>query len=117
MRVQNWMIEVGVVVLVFGAAAGLSGCKEDNNREPFTQYQVETEGCMVKYIENPRGHNFFIAKCPAASETITHQRPKSSPQATVVTSVDLRKQLAEVEAKERALSKLSDDEKKLLGVK
>jgi hypothetical protein len=34
-----------------------------------------------------------------------------------VTSDDLRKQLAEVEAKEKALSKLTEEEKKLLGVK
>jgi hypothetical protein len=117
MRVQNWMIEVSIVVLVFGAAAGLTGCIKEDNREPVSQYQVEAEGCIVKYIDNPKGYNFFIAKCPAESETITHQRPKRGPEATVVTSVELRKQLAEVEAKERALAKLSDDEKKLLGVK
>ena len=116
MRVQNWMIEVSIVALVFGAAAGLSGCKEENS-DPVSRYQVEADGCIVKYIDNPKGYNFFIAKCPAASETITHQRPKHGPEATVMTSVELRKQLAEVEAKERALAKLSDEEKKLLGVK
>ena len=95
----------------------LSGCKQVGNGEPFVQYQVEAEGCIVKYIDNPKGYNFFIAKCPAESESVTHQRPKHGPEATVVTSVDLRKQLAEIEAKEKALAKLSDEEKKLLGVK
>lgn len=96
----------------------LSGCND--NRDPVTQYQVEAEGCIVKYIDNPKGYNFFIAKCPAESETITYPRPSgksSQPTATVVTSEDLRAKLKEVEAKEKALAKLSDEEKKLLGVK
>lgn len=119
MRVQNWMIEVSIVVLVFGAVAGLTGCVKDNGAA-VSQYEVEAEGCIVKYIDNPKGYNFFIAKCPAASETTTYQRPSgktSYPTATVVTSEDLRAKLKEVEAKERALAKLSDEEKKLLGVK
>ena len=119
MRVQNWMIEIGIVVVAFGSAIGLAGCSDpqQRNREPVVQYEVEAEGCVVKYIDNPKGYNFFIAKCPAASEVTTHLRGKSGPGVTVVTSENLRKQLAEVEAKERALSKLSADERKLLGLK
>lgn len=106
-------------VLLIGVAL-LAGCSNDPNsprNQTYVQYEVEAEGCVVKYINNPKGMDFFIAKCPAESETITTKRAKSSPQATVTTSTDLRKQLAEVEAKEKALSKLSDEEKKLLGVK
>ena len=121
MRVQNWMIEIGVVVLVIGSAVGLAGCNENRDRTVgIPEYEIKVDGCVVKYVDNPRGHNFFIAKCPAESETTTFQRPSgktSYPTATVATSENLRKQLVEVEAKERALAKLSDDEKKLLGVK
>ena len=122
MRVQNWMIEIGVVVLMVGAVAGLSGCKEENrDRNVGTaDYELQAEGCTVKHIDNPKGYNFFIAKCPAESETISWQQQSgktSYTTATVVTSEDLRAKLKEVEAKEKALAKLSDEEKKLLGVK
>jgi hypothetical protein len=99
----------------------LSGCNENRDRTVgVADYEIKAEDCVVKFIDNPRGYNFFIAKCPAESETTTYRRPSGKstvPLATVVTSDDLRKQLAEVEAKEKALSKLTDEEKKLLGVK
>jgi len=99
----------------------LSGCNENRDRTVgIADYEIKAEDCVVKYIDNPKGHNFFIAKCPAASETISwqQQQGKSSyTTATVVTSESLRIKLAEVEAKEKALSKLTDEEKKLLGVK
>ena len=121
MRVQNWMIEVSVVVLMIGTAVGLAGCNENRDRTVgIADYEIKAEDCVVKYIDNPKGHNFFIAKCPAASETISwqQQQGKSSyTTATVVTSERLRTQLAEVEAKEKALAKLSIQEKVLLGIK
>lgn len=98
----------------------LAGCRDENPGNAFVKYEIEAEGCLVKYIDNPRGYNFFIAKCPADSQVITHQRPsgKSSvTDATVITKENLRKQLEIVEAKEKALSKLSNEEKELLGVK
>jgi uncharacterized protein YcfL len=107
-------------ILPLVALLMLAGCDASPNsprNQVYVHYEVEAEGCIVKYINNPKGMDFFIAKCPAESETITTKRAKSSPQATVTTSTDLRKQLAEVEAKEKALAKLSDEEKALLGIK
>jgi len=107
-------------ILLIGVVALLAGCSNDPNssrNQVYVNYEIEAEGCIVKYINNPKGMDFFIAKCPAESETITTKRAKRSPEATVTTSTDLRKQLVEVEAKEKALAKLSDEEKKLLGVK
>lgn len=100
----------------------LTGCKEDNRDRTvgLVEYELKADGCTVKAIDNPKGPNFFIAKCPAESETVTypHRVGKTTQQlATVVTSEDLRAKLKEVEAKEKALAKLSDEEKKLLGVK
>lgn len=108
-------------ILLIGVVALLAGCNpRDTPAVPFVKYEVEADGCLVKYVDNPRGYNFFIAKCPSSSEVITHQRASgktTTTEVTVVTSDNLRKQLAEVEAKEKALSKLTDEEKKLLGVK
>lgn len=106
-------------ILLIGVSL-LAGCSNDPNsprNQVYSNYEIEAEGCIVKYINNPKGMDFFIAKCPAESETITTKRAKRAPEATVITSTDLRKQLSEVEAKEKALAKLSDEEKKLLGVK
>jgi hypothetical protein len=109
------------ILLAISVMLLLSGCNENRDRTTgIADYEIRAEDCVVKYIDNPKGYNFFIAKCPAASETTTYQRPQgkgSVPTATVVTSESLRIQLAEIEAKERALSKLTDEEKKLLGVK
>ena len=109
-------------ILLFAAVLFLlSGCNESRDRTTgFAEYEVQAEGCTVKYIDNPKGYNFFIAKCPAASETTTYLRPQgksSVPTATVMTSETLRTQLAEVEAKEKALAKLTIQEKVLLGIK
>lgn len=109
---MRYLILIGILLL--------TGCRNNSTDNAFVKYEVEAEGCLVKYIDNPKGYNFFIAKCPAESETITHQRASgksTTTEVTVVTSVELRKQLAEVEAKEKALAKLSGEEKKLLGVK
>jgi len=112
---MKYMLLLGAIVFL------LSGCNENRDRTVgVADYELKAEDCVVKYIDNPRGHNFFIAKCPAASETITYQRPQgkgSVPTATVMTSESLRMQLAEVEAKEKALAKLSVQEKVLLGIK
>lgn len=110
-----------ICLALVATSALLTGCNENRDRTVgVADYELKAEDCVVKYIDNPRGHNFFIAKCPAASETITYQRPQgkgSVPTATVMTSESLRKQLAEIEAKEKALAKLSVQEKVLLGIK
>ena len=110
------------VLLLAAVVFLLSGCKEDNRDRNvgLADYELQAEGCTVKHIDNPRGYNFFIAKCPAESETLSWQQQSgktSYTTATVVTKESLRKQLGEIEAKEKALAKLSDEEKKLLGVK
>lgn len=105
--------------LVLFAILFLAGCRDDNS-SAFVKYEVEAEGCLVKYVDNPRGYNFFIAKCPAESQVITHQRASgksTTTEVTVMTKENLRRQLEIVEAKEKALSKLSSEEKELLGVK
>lgn len=110
------------ILLLSAVLVMLAGCKEDNRDRNVgvADYEIQAEGCTVKYIDNPKGYNFFIAKCPAESETVTYRRQSGKTQyttATVVTSESLRKQLSEVEAKEAALAKLSPEDKKALGIK
>lgn len=109
-----------ICLALVATSALLTGCNENRDRTVGNvEYEIKADGCTVKAIDNPKGPNFFIAKCPAASETTTyqHQQGKTTrPLATVVTSEDLRKQLEVTEAKERAMAKLTAEEKKLLGV-
>lgn len=88
--------------------------------KPTVVKTVEVDGCEVKYVENPYGPNFYIARC---SNTVTNTWQRKSGKSTVTeatvnvdTETELRKRLAEVEAKNKALAKLSDAEKKALGL-
>lgn len=112
------------VLLIACAALALTACGGENQgpRNPYVRYEIEADGCTVKAIENPRGSNFFIAKCPAASNTVTHTQQNGKSQTTipVVTTQeveDLEKKLADIKAKQAALSKLSPEDKKALGIK
>lgn len=105
--------------LILLCVALLAGCRDESS-PAFVKYEVEAEGCLIKYVDNPKGYNFFIAKCPAESVTVTNQRPSgksSTTDVTVTTKENLRRQLEIVEAKEKALAKLTDEEKNILGVK
>jgi hypothetical protein len=111
------------LVLVAGSTL-LTACGNESpgSRLPYVRYEIVADGCTVKAIENPKGANFFIAKCPAESTTTTHiqQNGKSSTTIPVVTTQeveDLEKKLADVKAKQAALSKLSPEDKKALGIK
>lgn len=110
--------------LIVAFATMLTGCQDDTRDQTkgYIKYELEADGCVVKYVDNPRGYNFFIAKCPGASSTITHQRSSGKTTTTEVTVVTddadvLRQKLKEIEARKAALSKLSDEDKKVLGIK
>ena len=111
-------------ILLISSVLLLTACGPESNgpRNAYVKYEIEADGCNVKAIENPRGSNFFIAKCPATSTTVTHiqQNGKSSTTIPVVTTQeveDLEKKLAEVKARQAALDKLSPADKKALGIK
>jgi hypothetical protein len=80
----------------------------------------QIDGCEVKYVDNPYGPNFYIARC-GDTVTNTWQRQSGKSQTTEATinvnsEQELRKRLAEIEARNKALAKLSDAEKKALGL-
>jgi hypothetical protein len=112
-------------ILLAVSVLALTACSPDGNyasKVAYVKYEIEADGCNVKAIENPRGANFFIAKCPAVSTTVTHvqQNGKSSTTIPVVTMqevTELEKKLADAKAKQSALDKLSTEDKKALGIK
>jgi hypothetical protein len=113
-----------ICLALVATSALLTGCNENRDRTTgIAEYEVQAEGCTVKYIDNPKGYNFFIAKCPAASETTTYQRPQgkgSVPTATVTTgpsASEISWQLEVAQARARALDKLTDLDKRMLGIK
>ena len=102
----------------------LTACGESDPNAPKPMLAVKKvhniDGCEVKYIDNPYGPNFYIARC---GDTITNtwQRQSGKSQITEATinvnsEAELRKRLAEIEARNKALAKLSAEEKKALGL-
>lgn len=63
----------------------LSGC--DSDKPAYVKYSIDVDDCVVKYVYNPSGSNFFIAKCPQQSVTTTHEdrQGKTSHQRGVIT--------------------------------
>lgn len=89
--------------------------------QPVVKRTFDVDGCEVKYIEHPHLPNFYIARC-GKTVTETWQRQSGKSRITEATiNVDseeeLRNRLAELETRKKALNKLSDEEKKVLGVK
>lgn len=118
MRTFKLIGALAVVVLT------VSGCfqADPNAPKPVPKIiaTVEVDGCEVKYIDNPHYPNFYIARC---DNTVTNTWQRRSGKATITEATinvdveaDLRKQLAEIEARNKALKKLSDEDKKLLGI-
>lgn len=103
-----------IPLCVFSLA--LIGCSpSETPRVASVRYAIDVDGCTVKYIDNPHGNNFYIAKCPAESETVSLFRGKGGAVGSISTT-ELRQQLMDAEAKEKALSKLTPQEKQLLGI-
>lgn len=109
-------------IAIISAVLLLTACNEQSpSRLPEVRKTFEVEGCQVKYIDPPGTPNFYIARCGNTTTTTWQQQNGKSTTTygaiNVESSDDLRKRLAEVEAREKALSKLTDEEKKALGVK
>jgi hypothetical protein len=100
----------------------LAACKDDGpRREPNVRNTFEVDGCQVKYIDPPNLPNFYIARC---GNTTTNTWQQSTGKTTttyatvnVDTTDELRKRLADSEARDRAMAKLSAEDKKALGIK
>ncbi len=120
------------LLLICVSAIALSACGGRTDEEakgllsaPAVNFVGVYEGCEVKYVD--RGYqtkSFYIAKC-GSTTTATRNYNEQSGKTTVfrsstVITQELEKLQAEkaaAETKERALEKLSLEEKKLLGIK
>jgi hypothetical protein len=103
----------------------LSACSESDpnapQRQPVIKKTFDVDGCEVKYVEHPYLPNFYIARC---GNTVTETWQRRAGKATyteatvnVNSEEELRNRLTELETRKKALNKLSDEEKKVLGVK
>ncbi len=109
-------------LILLAIAVMLTACNDGANaRDPIIRNTFEVDGCQVKYIDPPNLPNFYIARCGNTSTTTwKHQAGKSSTtysSITVESTDDLRKRLAESEARDKAMAKLSPEDKQALGIK
>ena len=81
----------------------------------------DVEDCEVKYINPPNYPNFYIARCGNTTTTTWQQKTGKSTTTygaiNVESADELRQRLTEVEARDRALAKLSPEDRKVLGIK
>lgn len=120
-------------ILLFAAVVFLlSGCSQRTDEQaqamltnPEINFVGVYDGCEVKYVD--RGYqvrSFFIAKCGNTTTTTRNYSEQSGKTTVFRRSTVITQEIEKLEAekaaaltKENALSKLSDEEKKLLGVK
>lgn len=102
-------------------AVMLTACEAQTHREPQITRVFEVDGCEVKYIDPPNLPNFYIARCGNTTTTTWKQQQGKSTTTygaiTVESTADLRKRLAESEARDKAMAKLSPEDKQALGIK
>jgi len=111
-------------VLIGAVALMLVGCSDpDPNApkpQPFVKRTFEIDGCEVKYVDHPNLPNFYIARCGNTVTNTWQQRSGKTTTTRASINVDsadeLRKQLEVIETRNKALAKLSAEEKKALGL-
>lgn len=113
------------IVLIGLAVLVLTGCKDEDAlmKNPEIQSIGEFNGCQVQYVNRGYASNsFYIANCGNAN-AVTWMQPsgKSQIQRSVITIngeiEKLQNEKAAIETKEKALGKLTPEEKKALGIK
>jgi hypothetical protein len=109
---KRYMFTLFLIVAVF------AGC--DKQGSTHIQKTVEIDGCTVKYIYYADGPNFYIARCgDTTTTTWQEQSGKQTITSAVINTNDaesLRNRLSEIEARDKALAKLTAEERKILGL-
>lgn len=113
------------ILMVLAAALALSGCKEDDDAaalraKPEITDIGEIDSCNVKFVN--RGYSrdsFFIARCPGAAITTRNYTERSGKTSVArrITVIEREFTPTDAQIKESALSKLTDEERAVLGVK
>ena len=106
------------IVLFIISTLLFSGC--DIGTSTHITKTVEIDGCIVKYVYYADGPDFFIARCDGTTTTTWQERSgkqiitRSAIHANDAESLKIR--LSEIEARDKALSKLSPEDRKALGL-
>lgn len=108
-------------LIIVASALMLTACGAEGARDPIVRNTIEVDGCQVKYIDPPNLPNFYVARCDNTTTTTWKQQTGKTSTTygaiNVESTADLRQRLADAEAREKALSKLSPEDKKALGIK
>ncbi len=93
-------------------ALSLAGCGYKATAEVGS---AESSGCKITKVELAGEHYpIFLAKCKDAATVTYNTGGKNNHRRATVTSIE--EETAELELKKSALAKLSDDEKRALGL-
>lgn len=107
-------------ITLFLIAALFTGCDTKSMDQTHVKKTVEIDGCIVKYVYYADGPNFYIARCgDTLTTTWQEQNGKQTITRAVINTNDaesLRNRLSEIEARDKALAKLTAEERKILGL-
>ena len=118
------------ILLALIAVVSLSACNEERlakyaelRKNPEVSDIGNVDSCHVKYVNRGQSvDSFFIARCDNTTTTTQNYSTSGksqTPLRSTVIEIELKKLQAEkdaAEAKEKALAKLSDNERKALGL-
>jgi len=111
-----------VLLAVFLVGCGDPGVSTSNYTN-IIKNDPDLKGCVVKTVDDGKGNHIHITRCPSSTST-DYASGKTRQTSIFVNNVDIDLELATIEARKNeliarksALSKLSVEEKELLGVK
>ena len=122
------MMQVGLLTSAMTMMFFLTGCNNEEAQAKLNNPQTinigEFDGCEVKFVDRGyESNSFYIAKCGNTTTTTRHWREtrgksQVNRSSTVITQEieSLQEEKKKVEMTEKAMSKLSDEEKKALGL-
>ena len=110
------------ILIVIALALSVAGC---TNEATLETKQATVSGCEIFRVDlqgQDKSRPLYLAKCKDTATVTYNTGGKSNYTGVTVTVVekeqaDLEEKKAELDKKKNALAKLSDEEKKLLGLK
>lgn len=116
------MKRIAVIAAALAALTLLTGCEEQDRKRanPVVMSLGTFDGCTVKYVD--RGYerdSFFLARCGDTVATTGRVPSGKTTRDSLTITQEISKLEAEraaATARERALGKLSTDERKALGL-
>lgn len=109
-----------IFAVAIAAIMLLGGCSEagvySTSYDDIIKKEKALSGCSVYSVSNGNGSNIIIVRCPNSTTSTTYKSGKTT-QTTVVAELEnLNAQIEELSLKRNALEKLTEEEKKALGI-